>query len=251
MFSILYISEPAERNMNSGPKIIFAYLMALGAIGGWTLGSIAAPSIPAMPNPKSSTETLVMTEAQKLKRIRESLMAQKHMEPSPKWANQKECDRMLQDLLAGRHFRAIEPFLIVESEDDPRIPEPWQACRYAEAEGDEARAQRLFNGVGYVLGDPPYRLYHLIADKDSRANWIYVAYGEPSARTGRGGWYSSVSLDKCEITGQMPTLSGSSKLNILASFRTEVVVITLIENYRLEFRSSDIKLPACGWRVTD
>jgi hypothetical protein len=184
----------------------------------------------------------IETEAQRLDAVR-TLISQKKLhrltstmpDGKPK-STAAFCERMLDDLLNHKDFKAIEPVAVLDfkypiqnadrsmlERDESLLPPlekqqskyaakklgPYltksiQRCTDEEANGDERRARVLFNGFNYFAGAPPFRAYVLPKNLSPFPESTFAYWSELSENgyLGRKG-YSWVNLDTCE---HMPSI---------------------------------------------
>ncbi len=191
-----------------------------------------------------SSELHAETEAERLERVREIIKAEQRREPleyvpRPNNSTAPSCEVMLDDLMKGKGFSAIEPIAVFDheypswnmrlsyfpppdqlkqAEEDAKLLGPLlaaslQRCSLAEAEGNEERAKALFLGLDEWVGKPPFRLYVLPdwLTPFSSSNFLYWSeYGEELGH-GREG-YSWVDMDSCEHVGGIQALTQSKFL---------------------------------------
>jgi hypothetical protein len=95
------------------------------------------------------------------------------------------CAKMMKDLLEDKNFKAIEPHVRADSEDDQRL-EKWNQCRGKDYHDSEFRrdfpdvdVRNFFSGL-YQLGAPPYRYYRIELDGNEQNGPEDLMYAEHS-----------------------------------------------------------------------
>lgn len=189
-------------------------------------------------------------EAKRLAQIREMVAAEPKavlVTTSGVGANADRpfCETLLGDLKKRRNFRPLEPVAILDhsypvrdpdrpidqdpatlspalktrSERDRRLLGPAlsnaiTSCAAAEADGDEKRAARLFNGLDSRVGAPPYRIYSIAPGLNPfpEARLVYWSEYIQGRGPGREG-YSWVNLEKCEHAGGIPARTDALSLD--------------------------------------
>jgi hypothetical protein len=197
-------------------------------------------------------------EGKKLQFIREMLLKEKQLklrEPCP--AN---CAQMMKDLLEDKNFKAIEPDVRADSEDDPRL-EKWNQCSGKDYHDfPDVDVKRFFMDLT-LLGDPPYRYYRIELDGNKENGPEDMIYAEYSRKFNTVTGYTWVNLDKCEIMRQYPTTGSSIAsrkpnpiiLNLLVYYQQELWIIQFVEGYSFEFMLIDRRpgLKTCAWGLSE
>jgi|WetSurMetagenome_2_1015567.scaffolds.fasta_scaffold00104_38 hypothetical protein len=190
------------------------------------------------------------SEAKKLEFIRQMLLKEKVIEPFRSVS--KHCAPMLKDLLAGKNFRAIEPVVRADSEDDPRLAK-WKHCEDFTHENLEPMEEYYHLGL---LGEPPYRYYRIELDgnkKNGPEDMIF--HGESNRGHGNPG-YEWVNLKKCKIMDEFaatgPGIILSKKpnavfQNTLVYYKRKLWMIDYSEESYLKLKNLDIS--DCIWRL--
>ena len=190
----------------------------------------------AISQSQSAKKLPIETEAQRLDAVRTLISQEKSRrlgggpDGKPK-STAAFCERMLDDLLNHKDFKAIEPVAVLDFEypiqnadrsmlerDESLLPPlekqqskyaakklgPYltksiQRCTDEEAKGDERKGSVLFNGFDYFAGAPPFRAYALpkYVNPFPEAKLIYWSELTKNRFWGRKG-YSWVNLDICE-----------------------------------------------------
>ncbi len=231
-----------------------------------------------------SSEFRAETGAERLERVREIIKAEQRRDPSqynhrPENSTAPSCEVMLDDLMKGKGFSAIEPIAVFDheypswnmrlsyfpppdqlkqAEEDTKLLGPLlaaslQRCSLAEAEGNEERAKALFLGLDEWVGKPPFRLYVLPdwLTPFSSSNFLYWSeYGEELGH-GREG-YSWVNLDDCQHIGGIRALTQAQwlrtdpfgQISALAVYRGHLVgwKVSRGRRFELEYYESRSEL---------
>lgn len=177
------------------------------------------------------------------------------------------CRQFRNELSAGK-IKAIEPYLRVESMNDPRI-EPWQGCGPEAHSGDDALPTDYYLGLEF-LGGPPFRFYRLELDGDKTNGKEDVVSVSPGEIRG-GNAYHWVDLHQCLIRGgngvrgksplDGPDRAGRYRLNVLAKYQGEPISFELFDD-RIGKKEGDAcysaaiavlgisqhKKPWCSWQ---
>jgi uncharacterized protein YecT (DUF1311 family) len=172
----------------------------------------------------------IAPESKKLEIIKKVIRERKFT-PSLGPADPPYCRQAFQDLVSGEHFVAVEPEVRAESQDDPRLTK-WHRCNRAEE--DDVKNQAFpYLGIEWA-GGPPYRSYRVEVDGNPDNGPEDVLYTERglSNRTG----YTWVDIEGCTVKRTVnlmvihfpePPPPGHYKLNVLANYRGEAIVIEL------------------------
>ncbi len=147
------------------------------------------------------------SEAKKLEFIRQVLKKEKYLRPNE--YNAPHCKQIMEDFLANKNFKAIEPVVRADSLDDPRIAK-WRQC-----EDKGLSGVLVFESLD-LLGGPPYRYYRIELDgnkENGPEDMIYhnKCEGEISGRycmISKNG-YTWVDLSDCEIKKGGFTVTGA------------------------------------------
>lgn len=197
------------------------------------------------------------SEAKKLEFIRQMLLKEKYLRPSSedKVVFPPRCKGIMKDLLANKHFKAIEPVVRADSADDPRMAK-WRQC-----EDYEFGGPLVFQSLD-LLGAPPYRWYRIEVDGNNEngpEDMIY--YNMPSDRGKPGRTrYSWIDLKNCKIkrnftvTGALETRSDKPNaiyLNTLVYYKGKVWALDFIDGFGVSLmRWLDPEgMESCGWRL--
>jgi hypothetical protein len=190
------------------------------------------------------------SEAKKLEFIRQMLLKEKVIGPFRSIS--KHCAPMLKDLLAGKTFKAIEPFVRADSEDDLRLAK-WKRCEDFTHKNLEPMEEYYHLGL---LGEPPYRYYRIELDgnkKNGPEDMIF--HGESNRGHGNPG-YEWVNLKKCKIMDEFPITGRVSRLskrpnavfqNTLVYYKRKLWMIDYSEESYLKLRNLDGT--DCIWRL--
>jgi len=95
------------------------------------------------------------SEAKKLEFIRQMLIKEKYFNLSEQ--SPPHCRQIMQDFLANKNFKTIEPVVRANSVDDPRMAK-WKQC-----EDYGLGGVNIFHSLD-LLGAPPYRWYKIEMD---------------------------------------------------------------------------------------
>ncbi|MEN6472593.1 MAG: hypothetical protein ABFD81_01130 [Syntrophaceae bacterium] len=102
-------------------------------------------------NTAGAQETMQFkSEVTKLDFIRHMLKKETYLRRSED--SNARCIPMMKDLLAGEHFKAIEPYLRADSLEDPRIAR-WNQCRQIDYHDVRVEAEKYFGWLP-ELGAP-------------------------------------------------------------------------------------------------
>lgn len=178
----------------------------------------------------------IETEAQRLEAIRNLISQEKSRrlvgdaDGKPQ-STAAVCERMLDDLLSRKGFKAIEPVAVLDFEYPlssvvlsqaqeqknariaaerlgPSLTKSLQRCA-ADGRGDALK----FDGFFSSTGAPPFRAYVLPKNVNPFPGSKLVYWSEYEEKTGLGRkGYTWVNLDICERTGGTPSLTDSLRL---------------------------------------
>jgi len=196
------------------------------------------------------------SEAKKLEFIRQMLLKEKYLRPSSedKVIFPPRCKGIMKDLLANKHFRAIEPVVRADSVDDPRMAK-WRQCDREDLLGGPF----VFESLD-LLGAPPYRWYRIEMDgnkENGPEDMIYYNMPSDRRKPGRTG-YSWIDLENCEIKNGF-TVTGALErkhshpnavfLNALTYYKGELWALDFIDGFRVSLmRWLDREhMESCGW----
>ena len=100
------------------------------------------------------------SEAKKLEFIRQTLKKEKYLRPNE--YNAPHCKQVMEDFLANKNFKAVEPVVRADSVDDPRMAK-WKQCEDKDYHDYNVDPQKFFDWLDR-LGGPPYRYYRIELD---------------------------------------------------------------------------------------
>ena len=185
------------------------------------------------------------SEAKKLDFIRQMLSKEKNLRIADDdlYTHPQYCSVMMKDLLAGKNFKAIEPDVLADSEDDPKIAK-WLKCDGADYHDYNIDAKRLFWGLPQ-LGSPPYRYYRIELDGNPKNGLEDMIYHEmPKELIGATyTGYTWVNLSKCEIKNVFRVTTQSSTrsekpnalyLNTLVRYNGRLWVVDFLDGFDFE-----------------
>lgn len=207
-------------------------------LGSWFLG--------VLPSYAWGGETMVFTsEDKKLEFIKKKMVKEKHRRLVSFGVS--NCEEMMDDFLAGKNFRAIEPKVRVNSIDDSRLKK-WKQCD----DGEKGN----YGGLEY-LGGPPYRYYQIELDNNTKngpEDMIYYEYSDKYYGMITG--YDWVDLKECEIMGGFqvsiwPPEQDQISLNALAYYKNEFWVVDYKSGsyFRLVTRIGKGEQGTCSWAL--
>lgn len=201
------------------------------------------------------------SEAKKLEYIRHHILAhRKQIKPFEN--NPSDCSRMLNEFLAGRYFKAIEPVVIADSEDDPRLAR-WDQCSSKDYR-DLNLAPEEFYGWLELLGGPPYRYYRVELDGNKNNGPEDLIYHEtpkdPSKQTNQTfTGYTWVDLERCKkkgtfhATGYLSRFSPKKDavyLNALIGYKGQTWFLDYVEGFNLTIaRWLHRGIKTCSWDI--
>lgn len=225
---------------------LFNFLLIIGIIGMMICSSACAQE-----------SMQFKSEAKKLDFVRKMLKNEKHMRVSE--YSTSHCNQMMKDLLEGKNFKAIEPYLRTDSEDDPRLAR-WNQCKQKDYHDVGVDEDRFFGGLS-ELGDSPYRFYRIELDgnrKNGPEDMVYYEKPSDPLKSGDTG-YTWVDLMKCERKDGFPVGSMSQfrekavSLNALVYYKGKLWAIDYVEG--LEFSLMRwinlTKMKTCQWWLYD
>jgi len=199
------------------------------------------------------------SEVTKLDFIRHMLKKETYLRRSE--YNTARCIPMMKDLLAGEHFKAIEPYLRADSLEDPRIAR-WNQCRQIDYHDVGVEAEKFFGWLP-ELGAPPYRFYRIELDGDYEngpEDMVYFEQPSDPNTSGNTG-YAWVDLKRCEIKygfpiGPLFQISKKKKvisLNTLVYYKGLLWAIDYEEgfSFNMQRRIDHEKIETCQWWLFD
>lgn len=192
-------------------------------------------------SPITSEKPTFTNESDKLK-FMQGIIRQ-HVFKSPDFPpNSKFCEQFLTDFTSGKKVVAVEPDVITDDENDPRLKK-WHGCKDAEQQAENVPVYRYLNN----LGGPPYRYYQIELDgnpKNGKEDVIYteVIKGEfdfggkvhPTLSGATG--YAWVDLKSCVVKGGagigganaiMPLLPKAYRLSMIVKYRNRNLEVDL------------------------
>jgi hypothetical protein len=195
------------------------------------------------------------SEAKKLEFIRQMLSKEKNLRLSK--YSPKHCAGMMKDFLAGKHFKAIEPIVVADSEDDPRLAK-WNQCRGKDYHDFNVDPERFFGWLPQ-LGAPPYRYYRIELDgnpKNGPEDMIYAEHSDELSYAVTG--YTWVDLSKCEIQKRYPVTGSKSRmskkpnavyLNTLVYYKGKLWAVDFVDGSNFAFFrwGKQVPLETCQW----
>jgi len=199
------------------------------------------------------------SEAKKLDFIRQMLKKEKHLRLSEYSAS--HCKQMMKDLLAGKNFKAIEPYLKASSEDDERLAR-WNQCRDKDYHDVDVDSDKFFGDLS-DLGGPPYRFYRIELDDNSKSGPADIVYTDTfcDQNSSSGAGYSWVNLKNCEIkcgypVGELSQFSkkpNAASLNTLVYYKGQLWAMDYVEGigFDLQRRIDCNKMETCQWWFDD
>jgi hypothetical protein len=126
----------------------------------------------------------------------------------------------------------IEPFVVADSADDPRMAK-WKQCEGRDYHDFDIVPENFFDWLS-KLGTPPYRYYRIELDgnkKNGLEDMIYYNQPKDLNMQGETG-YAWVDLSNCEIKGGYPATGEMSRwphnkpnpifLNTLVYYKTQL-----------------------------
>lgn len=186
------------------------------------------------------------------------------------------CDTFLIDLLANKAVQPIEPVVQAMSENDPGLKK-WRRCDGNHRAGIVATNPRIeYDGIGSLLGGPPYRYFRIDMDGRQQSGKEDVLYHEKylndkGVLTGKAA-YSWVDLERCVIRQvfsvesttpppweNVPSALYRIHMPVLHMHKPLLMELTPysnnsgVSNYRFTVTALNDKLPAtiCAWDETN
>lgn len=197
-------------------------------------------------------------EAKKLDFMRQMLSKEKNI-----WMMNQQyyplCKGRMQDLLAGKDLKAVEPDVIADSEDDLRL-EKWKQCRNRDLRNDfpDIADKNFFVALSQV-GAPPYRYYRIELDDNPQNGPEDMIYYEYSEELDRHTGYARVDINRCEIKSTYIVTSASSNsstkphavyINTLVYYKGGIWLIDFVEGGSLLLEKLD-RTAVCHWRFSE
>ncbi|MGZ3535783.1 MAG: hypothetical protein ACXU9K_11225 [Thermodesulfobacteriota bacterium] len=199
-------------------------------------------------------------EAKKLEFIRQMLAKEKYLRLSEYSA--PHCKPMMEDLLANKNFKAIEPDVRADSVDDPRMAK-WKQCEHKDYHDYNVDVKNFFDWLD-ALGAPPYRYYRIDLD-GNKANGLedMIYYNQPidpnRLKQGDTG-YTWVDLDNCErkdgfpATGWMTNTSDKPNaiyLNTLVYYKGKLWAVDFVDGFGFSLMRwlDRERMETCYWRL--
>lgn len=201
------------------------------------------------------------SEARKLDFIRH-YVATHRKQIKPFENSPPDCSHVLSDFLARRHFKAIEPAVIADSEDDPRLAK-WDQCRGSDYRDLDLAPGELYGSLR-LLGGPPYRYYRVELDRNKSNGPEDLIYQEtpkdPSKQTNETfTGYTWVDLKRCKkkatfhATGYVSRFSSKKDavyLNVLIGYKGQVWFLDYVEGFNLTIaRWLRRGMKTCRWDI--
>lgn len=201
------------------------------------------------------------SEARKLDFIRH-YVATHRKQIKPFENSPPDCFRVLNDFLADRHFKAIEPVVIADSEDDPRLAK-WDQCRGSDYRDLGLAPEELYGSLR-LLGGPPYRYYRVELDGNKSNGPEDLIYQEtpkdPSKQTNQTfTGYTWVDLKRCKMKGTFHATGYVSRfsskkdavyLNVLIDYKGQVWFLDYVEGFSLTIaRWLGRGMKTCSWDI--
>jgi hypothetical protein len=197
------------------------------------------------------------SETKKLNFIKQMLKKEKHLRLGEDSA--PHCKKMMKDLLKGKNFKAIEPYLRADSEDSPRLSR-WKQCEDKDYQDVGVDSDKFFERLS-GLGGPPYRFYRIELDGNRKNGLEDMVYHEiPSDTYVRGdNGYTWVDLKKCMIKPGFPVETQVSKKNnavfltTLVYFKNTLWAVDYNKGFSIDMmRRIDLtKIETCQWWLFD
>jgi hypothetical protein len=196
------------------------------------------------------------SEAEKLEFIREVLSKEKNLRIADDalYTHSQYCSVMMKDFLAGKNFKAIEPDVVADSVDDPRLAK-WNQnqCFDKQPEDFGLEQQQFYDGLQF-LGNPPYRYYNIELDgniKNGTEDMICYESGCVWA-----------DLKKCEIKNGFPATSAKSNiskklnavyLNTPVYYKARLWMVDFVDGFDLHLYTwvDKNKIDICLWFLSN
>jgi hypothetical protein len=166
------------------------------------------------------------TEAAKLKAIQDLVKTRKLQPVIESTVGSPYCERFLKDFVAGLRIQAIEPVARADSMDHPGLKRLRQCDGVDEV--DEKRklkeGETRFNGID-LIGQPPYRYYHLELDGNSKNGKedVLFSYGGGSHSVN----YTWVDVNNCVFRGG----AGADGINTYRKAPPNMLRLTMLVAY--------------------
>lgn len=182
-------------------------------------------------------------------------------------SNSKLCEQFLKDFTAGKHVQAVEPDVIADNENDPRLSK-WHDCEDAEQKAENVLEYRFLS----FLGGPTYRYYHIELDgnpKNGKEDVIYTEFvkkkfdfaGKTSLELSGATGYAWVDLKDCVVKGGAgigtadaitPLLPDMYRLSMIVKYlnrNLEVHLYPIGETYHFYTENFETGKPgsSCAW----
>jgi len=197
-------------------------------------------------------------EAKKLEFIRQMLAKEKYLRLSEYSA--PHCKPMMNDLLANKNFKAIEPDVRADSIDDPRMIK-WRQCENKDYHDYNVDVKDFFDWLE-KLGAPPYRYYKIELD-GNKANGPedMIYHNQPSDRNKQGTTgYTWVDLSNCEIKDEFPATGWMTNtsdkpnaiyLNTLVYYKGKLWAVDFVDGFGFSLRRwlDRERMETCGWSL--
>lgn len=209
---------------------------------------LRASNGPSTASSRNAGRRVYQTESQRLQEVFKAVGGRK-FKPHADWLDRPYCKQALVDIGRQADLTPIEPWAIVESDDDEKLAD-WHECDKA-GEHDVKDRSRAYLGL-YMIGSGPYRYYRLDVDGNGRNGHKSILYNEDSKAgpTSRQSSFNWVNFSGCSFEGRVILEQNHAvresefpelvRASALARYRSDVIVL---EAYPAVYGDKSRKLP--------